>query len=450
MRTSTGRVNQLSNVLLFHFFLLLPIIVLGQKSLLQQPVTLSVSDKSIAYVLDKLSDNSGVRFTYNPDDISADRRISLQVKNRPLAEVLTEVFGDNSLAFSEKGEQVIIYRDRSVKKAITTNLPDQQTKKAEVSGLPVRNESPEKKKLALISPKKVVADAAGNFNPDTLYITRPDTILVRDTLIRVDTIILRDTVFFKSESMLPKDMPAKKNHSFFADLSGSYLLSEMILSAPLPENDILATKLRSAGSHNLPGYSAGAGFGYQLSRWAVRSGIYYTRFHQTFNYSYEHQTGGYFETDTIERYYTLSGPDTSWFYVTDSTWLEKQVRKNNYRDQNQFSYIEFPLSVSYSIYRRNFEIYLSGGVIAGILPSAIGNFIDPHSDYPVTSLKDFSLNTFILSVTGGAGARFSLNSRTGLFVEIAYRKQLSSVFRDYPVTVKFGSKSFRLGLSYNF
>ncbi|MEI6750365.1 MAG: hypothetical protein WCM93_14505, partial [Bacteroidota bacterium] len=100
--------------------------------------------------------------------------------------------------------------------------------------------------------------------------------------------------------------------------------------------------------------------------------------------------------------------------------------------------------------QRNFDFYLSGGVIAGILPSAIGSFLNPLSDSLVSPLMDRSLNTFILSVTGGAGAKYSLNRHTGLFTEVAYRQHISSVFKDYPISVKFCSVSFRVGLFCNF
>lgn len=449
MGTSPGRVSQALGIILLNLLLFAPILLVGQKSALQQTVTISVSDISIADVLDKLGDKCSVRFTYDPDDISAYRLVSLQVKNMPLSEVLTKVFEDNSINFRERGGQVIIFRDRSIIEPIS-DVQIKQSNVTETPGTPVKNKIPDKDNNQVKPPSK--EKPAGNriSRPDTIFITRHDTILRFDTILRIDTLMKHDTVFIKTSDVFPQNPSGKKDKGFFADLSGAYLLSEMILSASGVENENLAEKLKSTGTKNLPGYSAGVGFGYRSNRWTFHSGAYYTRFHQSFNYTYEHQTGGYFETDTIERYYTLSGPDTSWFYITDSTWLEKQVSQYNYKGQNQFSYIEFPFSISFSVYHRNFDIYLSGGAIAGVLPSSVGSFIDPEPDYPASSLKEISLNTFILSVTGGAGARFSLNKHAGLFTEVAYRQQLSSVFKDYPVSAKFGSVSFRFGLSYLF
>jgi len=450
MGNSPLRIKRVIIFLLLHFSLLFPLITLGQKPLLQQPVSILVSDKPISDVLDKLSNICGVRFTYDPDDISAGKRISIEVKNMPLSDVLTKVFVGNSLAFREKGGQVIIFRDRSVKEPQPQLLPVQQSKSDGESVLVQNKDVTDKEKQTSPREAKVPPDAFKKKPPDTVYIVRHDTILKFKTLFRTDTITKRDTVFLKKEEPFPDVSHGERNRGFFADLSGSYLLSRMILSSSGTENEILTEKLETAGIQNLPGYSAGVGIGYRSRGWAVRSGLYYTRFFQSFSYTYEHKTGGYFETDTIEKYYTLSGPDTSWIYVTDSSWLERRVQQYNYKQLNQFRYIEFPISISYTVYHRNFDIYLSGGVIAGILPSSVGNFINPKPDFPVSPLRETSLNTFILSVTGGAGARFSLNDHAGLFTEVAYRQQLSSIYKDYPVTVKFGSISFRLGLTYNF
>jgi len=450
MGTSFGRVAQALKILYFFSLLLAPILVLGQKSILQQPVSISVTDKSIAAVLDKLSDNCGVRFTYNPDDISADKRISLQVNNMPLSSILSKVLGKNSLSFHERGGQIIIFRDHSFKETSPSNSSLQQQKTAEVHKSSVIQKIQDKEKNVGQHSLEVIPAVIENHKPDTLYITKHDTIKIVDTLQRTDTLVLRDTIFIIKDIQLRKDQYGKTDNGFFAEFSGTYLLSKMILTASTPEDKILAAKLGTTGTLNLPGYSVGAGIGYRFNRWTVRSGLSFTKFLQPFNYSYTNQTGGYFEIDTIEKYYTLSGPDTSWFYITDSSWLEKQVHQYNTKVQNKFSYVEFPLSVSYSVYQRNFDFYLSGGVIAGILPSAIGSFINPMSDSLVSPLKDRTLNTFILSVTGGAGAKVSLNRHTGLFAEVAYRQHISSVFKDYPISVKFGSVSFRVGLFCNF
>jgi hypothetical protein len=452
MGTSHGRTIQVFHFLFcINLFLLSPLIILGQKSFLQQAVSISVSDKPVADVLDKLSNICGVRFTYDPDDISAGKRISLDVKNMPLAGVLSKTFGDNSIKFREKGAQVIIFRDRSEKETpfagSLVQKPEITTDKDQIKP----GESKDKEQKTSRNALKMSPGESKTSLPDTLYIIRRDTILKFDTLLQVDTLVLHDTVFLKREEILKDENTGKKDWGFFAEVSGSYILSKMILSSSRAEDEILATKLGTTGITNLPGYSAGLGVGYHIKGWSLHSGLYYTRYFQTFTYSYGHQTGGYFETDTIEKYYTLSGPDTSWFYITDSTWLEKQIHQYNYKQQNQFRYIEIPFSVSYAFYHRNFDIYLSGGVIAGILPSFSGSFINPTTpDFPVSPLKEISLNTFILSVTGGAGTRFSLNDRIGMLAEVFYRQQLRSIYKSYPVSVKFGSVSFRFGLTYNF
>lgn len=461
-----GKIIKYSSLLLFQVLLAIPVFVCGQESILKCPVSLSITNEPIDMVLDKLSKSCGVRFTYNPDDIAAQRRVTLNVKSQPLGEVLSKIFIDPSLALKVVGEQVIIYRSNAILPANNANGDKKQ--KARTAALnstePDINRPREKKVILQETALEAIVQNSPSHAPDTLYITRRDTIVRIDTLVKTDTLVMRDTVFVEkakarhlrkmkqdvfSESLLQNQF-GRKDHGFVADISGSYLLSEMLLSGSSLNYENIMPKLRTSGTKNLPGYSFGAGAGYRYKGWSVRSGVYYTRFLQRFNYNYQHETGGLFKTDTVETYYTLSGPDTSWFYITDSSWIDKQILQNNYREQNRFSYLEIPLSFSYTFYNNNFELYVSGGVIAGILPKAIGSFIDPEADYPALSLADISLNPFVLSVTGGAGVRFALNQQVDVFSEVAYRQQLSSLFKDYPVSAKFASFFLRCGLTYNF
>jgi hypothetical protein len=433
----------------FVFILLFNGIVVAQKPLLKQSVSLTVVNKPIAEVLDKLSNKCGLRFTYDPDDISAGRKVTLQVHNLPLSSVLSKVFGDNSLSFREKGDQIIIYRNRPVKEPRS----DEQALKQETGNEDTRlagNKDIKKDKSVKVKPESGGKPNPVTYPPDTVYLVHNDTVLVRDTLLQIDTLFMHDTIIIKKTEFLPPVKPVKKEHSFFAEFSGAYSLSTMAFPANGSENENLKSRIETIGVRNLPGNSAGIGIGYRFDGWAIRTGINYTRFLQKFNYTYAYQTGGYYQTDTIEKYYTLNGPDTAWFYITDSSWLEKQFHQYHYKDQNQFRYVEIPVSLSYGISRGNFDIYITGGAIAGILPSSVGSFIKPEPDYPITPLGDISLKTFILSLTGGVGAHLYLNDYAGIFTEVSYRQQLGSVYKNYPVSVNFKSVSFRIGLSIYF
>ncbi|MEI6750547.1 MAG: STN domain-containing protein, partial [Bacteroidota bacterium] len=215
MGTSSGRVAQALKILYFYSLLLAPILVLGQKSILQQPVSISVTDKSIAAVLDKLSDNCGVRFTYNPDDISADKRISLQVKDMPLSSILSKVLEKNSFSFHERGGQIIIFRDHSYKETLPSNSSLRQQKAAEVPKLSALQKIPDKEKNVGQHSLEVISTAIENHKQDTLYITKHDTIKIVDTLLRTDTLVLRDTIFINKDNQLRREQYGTMKHGFF-------------------------------------------------------------------------------------------------------------------------------------------------------------------------------------------------------------------------------------------
>lgn len=466
MGIPTGKIIKYFNLLLFLALLTIPVFVCGQKSILQCPVTLSITNEPIDKVLDKLAESCGVRFIYNPGDIAARRRITIKAKNQPLVEVLSKILHDPAIALKAVGEQVIIFRSNAKLPVNIANVDAKQKAKIGALASTEPNITRAKEKKGILQGNTAEAFAEKNTLPaaDTLYIMRRDTIIRIDTLVKTDTLIVRDTIFVEktkarhlrkmkqdvfTESLLQNKL-GRKDHGFVANISGSYLLSEMLLSGSSLKYEGIMPILKASGTKNMPGYSFGADAGYRFKNWCVRSGVYYTRYLQQFNYNYKHQTGGFFKTDTVETYYTLSGIDTSWFYVTDSAYVDKQILLSNYREQNRFSYLEIPLSVSYTFYHHNFELYVSGGVIMGILPKAIGRFVDPKADYPAISLADIALNPFVLSFTGGTGVRFALNNQAGLFSEVAYRQQLNSIFRNYPVSARFGSLMLRFGFSYNF
>ena len=64
----------------------------GQE-IMERKVTLDVQQRQIKSVLSTVARQAAVRFTYNPASIRADRKISLQVNNRTLREVLVQIFG---------------------------------------------------------------------------------------------------------------------------------------------------------------------------------------------------------------------------------------------------------------------------------------------------------------------------------------------------------------------
>lgn len=72
-------------------------ITLGQKQpvqLLDKPISIDVANKPISEVLTLIAKQSGVKFSYSPALIASERKVTLQLKNKPLRVVLERLLGD--------------------------------------------------------------------------------------------------------------------------------------------------------------------------------------------------------------------------------------------------------------------------------------------------------------------------------------------------------------------
>ncbi|MDF7817161.1 TonB-dependent receptor [Runella sp. MFBS21] len=78
------------------------------QTLLEKPISLSVEDKEISYVLTKIEKLADVRFSYIPQHIQADRRVSVNVVKQPLLAVLESIFKNKSIHYEVVGKKQVL------------------------------------------------------------------------------------------------------------------------------------------------------------------------------------------------------------------------------------------------------------------------------------------------------------------------------------------------------
>jgi hypothetical protein len=74
---------------------------------LEREVSIQVNNETAAFVLEKLAQQTGIKFSYSPTKIQADKKVTFKVVNKPLRTVLLLVFAD-AVTLKEKGNFVII------------------------------------------------------------------------------------------------------------------------------------------------------------------------------------------------------------------------------------------------------------------------------------------------------------------------------------------------------
>lgn len=81
--------------------------ILGQ-SILEKRVTLNADNQKIKNVLTSIEKSVRVKFSYNPQSISVDKKVSFEYHNRKLGEILEEVLSQANLTFEEVGNYIVI------------------------------------------------------------------------------------------------------------------------------------------------------------------------------------------------------------------------------------------------------------------------------------------------------------------------------------------------------
>jgi hypothetical protein len=193
-------------------------------------------------------------------------------------------------------------------------------------------------------------------------------------------------------------------------------------------------------------FSTGVLAGYDYHFFGIKAGVGYTRLGEKFAHSFSVESGGFFKTDTVEQYYTLSGVDTSWFYITDSTWIPKDSKNYSYSKANSYNYIDVPVSVKLRFLRKKtYEIYALGGVNANFLVSVDAMHINPDDNLAVIDVSENDLRKVLVSWHSGIGASFKINPRSGLIAEACYRSQTGSQYKDdFPVDKRYGNFSIKV------
>lgn len=439
-------------VIIFSFIL---IILLQGKTVcaqfqpyLDKKVSFTFSNTPVTNALKAVSAKTGVKFSYNPELIQGSRRVNMRVNNLPLRDLLKQLLNDPDISFREIGDQIVLYRGDPSQFPLE---PNQRI----IPGKP-----------QIVLPTKKNPDTVYIYRLDTLIINRTDTIFRSVSITHFDTIRLTDTVFFEKNKPTQragnnvnpnfsknsvKRRKFLENNGFYAGPYFEMLTGSASYKSSGSGGENYAALMSGAESKQLFKFSTGILAGYDYHFFGIRTGIGYTRMGEKFGYEYSLETGGFFKTDTVETYYTLTGIDTSWFYVTDSSWIPKDTKKYSYRNPNSFRYIDVPLSVKLRFYQsKAAEIYAIGGITASFLISADALHINPADKNDIVATGNKDLNPILLSWNAGLGTAVKFTPQTGFIAEATYRKQTKSLYKDLPLDKRYGLFGIKLSAYFKF
>ncbi len=323
-----------------------------------------------------------------------------------------------------------------------------------------------------------------------------DTIYVYDTVYYYDTTFVYDTVFLSKKIKESKKIFIKKlkieklalKDTKFNFLSvknknslpiGKYMFSFSLSFSPMyfshsfKSNYIykeISLNNKKSVQEDLSG-SFGLGINFHKPRITYSSGLYYTKFRENFNFlatdyrtdtvlAYRYFTTTEMRIDTVLIqdidalpeivYYTYY--DTNYVSKIDSNLVHKidtTFYKFNDKSLNTYSYIEIPIVLSYNFYYPNFTFSPQFGIITSFFVNSKGKIVSLANLNQSESLeKESRFADINMSIYGGVKFNYFLSARFDFFTSAYFRRNIHSIFKDYPINSQFNTFGLNFGIRY--
>ena len=200
--------------------------------------------------------------------------------------------------------------------------------------------------------------------------------------------------------------------------------------------------------------SYGIKLNYQYKNWVISTGLDYTTISEELNYKlYEtvvDPDGGYYDIDTLVLH--IAGPDNNlvpFIIGYELTWVDEYKNENyQFKNKNRYSYIEIPVNLGYRFNIRKLSICPSIGASFGFLYRAGGKLPLPNSNEFVELEKNSKyLETSITNFNIGLSLEYSITPNYGIYIKPYYKYGINSIYRNYPLSVKYTYAGVKLGVN---
>ena len=434
-RYQTRSLTSLSLFCCFLWFLYLffPINTLKAQAKTDSLVTYQITQKPFGEVLEELYDNYGIRVAFNASDPVFSKKIDFAADAISITDLLDRLLGSEGYTYRKIGDQYNVYR---------LQQPDE-------------TETPIEEKL--YEPIAVL---------DTVFIQKPvlktDTLILRDTIRQTDTLVIRDTIRIFTEK--PNDGRRAKIKDIRADIFNqdarrnngqglevfygrAYLWSDFKSSNA--ESDQLASLWNDALKPSFRSQNIGIRWYKNSNKWFFAAGLTYYDFAQSFKHDRIVSTGGFYELDTLDSYYSISGNDTSWVHVLDSVYVPLESSKSSYETINRLGMLQLGVDIGYRIAQiPGVGFYGKTGVGVSTFLYKKGYGFSRENDYEVIDLKELGFSPIIFDFRLGVLAKMRISDELDLVPELNWRLQLNNMFDDYPIQAKPTSIGINIGLIY--
>jgi len=418
------------------FCLLICVNALSAQQDSSQLLDLKVEQKSLGETLDQLFVNHQIKLAFNASDPAFDQLISCNLTASTPEQILEALLKQRGYRFKKIGDQYIVFKHG-------------ESEPQEIKPQP---------------------DAGENLSKeitDTIFINRNvlrlDTIVRLDTIFRVDTVVLRDTItVFKEAANFKKtrrkgvrsdifNTTSRKQQGHAVEVYYGRAFTNVQFDAEQQSNSILQDYWEKAVEPGFRAQTLGFKYHFNANKWTFTSGLALTGFAEKFDYKRKISTGGFFDVDTLDTYYSISNMDTTWFHITDSSWIPLDERNFEYSGTNKMGYLNWDIAAAFEIMSfPGVRIFTKAGAGLSALIYKSGTAISATPDYEAIPMKDFEMETLKFSWMVGLNARMRLTDAFDLVPEIYYRSYSGNMYKNYPVQRKQSMFGVNLGLIYYF
>lgn len=193
---------------------------------------------------------------------------------------------------------------------------------------------------------------------------------------------------------------------------------------------------------------------YQYKNWFLSVGLGYTTYGEKLHYKLSETVvdpeGGYYDVEAIY----LNMIDENYNMVPmligyEKTWIDTyKVHYFEENDVNKYAYLEIPISVGYKLNYQRISVCPEVGMSFGFLNKASGRL-------PLNSVPDFDRldkeSAYLKSTTSsfniGISLEYDITPNYGLYIQPFFKQSLHSIYKDYPLSVKFQNAGIKFGVN---
>jgi hypothetical protein len=406
-------------------------------------ISFHAENENLGTVLTRLASLNIMNLSFNATDPSFERKITYAATSTPIRTILEDILSMTGHKSRKVGNHTVIFPSGSTAGVADDVIPDKAYDYSKSHAVPEIETRTGDTVIRVVEVPVVIRD----------------TLRIVDVVTKTDTVTIRDTVFIER----PIQSRRTRSGNFLRDvfrfepdredgwaLSFSYaqLLAGYNYSDSDDPDDALR-QVKDAEPASLRNFSLAAAIRRNQGKFSFQTGARLTGFSNRFSYTDISTSGGFFEIDTLDVFYTVINGQQVFTYITDSTWIPLDRDALTYDRYNRIGLLELHLGMDYTFYAvEDIAVYVQGAFNAGVPLWLSGSTVQNVEGYPATELDKNVFEKWVYSYQAGAGVRYTLTNWTDIYGGLFYKRYLSPTTANHPLDRRLHGAGLKFGLLY--